>query len=536
MALDFSIFNRDASSGDQRLDEEYINWLVNEQAMDMVLHYEKLWSYYRNEMSEIAPLGDSSNQYSETTRPYRQRQEYGLPSRITGFNYSFYGGIMAGSEVRGISRKEVVIENDIAWRIDTMVDFLFGKGISISSRAVDHKRASQIQQILNAVFDANGGARYLQEMALLGSVYGFVDVILRWSEEFSRDSSVIWEDEKDANKSEQSAASTGQKLIDFQEVLERARQITLEAIEAPRSLPVLDENNYHKINFYIQHYRQQHNELDEGCGFVTTTNRRGHQIRRQKHSSNLEIIGPHYWQRYKDQELTETGRNPLGVLPVVHIQNMPLPLHYEGQSDAEPLIPLQDELNTRLSDRASRITFQSFKMYLGKGIEGFEDRVVSPGRMWSTENPDATIEEFGGDGGNPSEESHINHVRESLDKASGVASIAAGILKGRIGNLTSAVALKVTLMGILAKTERKRRNYGQGISDICRLVLLALDKTGIYPNRPEEREIEIHWPSPLPENLMEKLQEANMKSQLGVPKEQILKELGYSVEDVSKRD
>jgi hypothetical protein len=166
-------------------------------------------------------------------------------------------------------------------------------------------------------------------------------------------------------------------------------------------------------------------------------------------------------------------------------------------------------------------------MYLGKGIEGFENRVVSPGRMWSTENPEASIEEFGGDPGSPSEECHIQHVREAMDKASGVASVAAGILKGRIGNLTSAVALKVTLMGVLAKTERKRKSYGKGIADICRLVLLAFDKTGIYPNRPDEREIEIHWQSPLPENLIEKLQEATLKQQLGIPQEQILKELGY---------
>ena len=52
--------------------------------------------------------------------------------------------------------------------------------------------------------------------------------------------------------------------------------------------------------------------------------------------------------------------------------------------------------------------------------------------------------------------------------------------------------------------------------------------SGVYPNQPEEREIEIHWPSPLPENLMEKLQEAKLKKELGVPKEQVLKELGYT--------
>lgn len=518
MAFDFSIFDSDASGVGQRLDEEFVTYLVNEYAMDAILQYEKLRRYYCNEMYETGSSGYSINQVSETARPYRQGQEYGLPSRITGVNHSFYGGIMTGNVSEGVARKEVVIENDISWRIDTMVDFLFGKSINITSHAPDEGRAKEIGQILKAVFDVNGGATYLQELSLLGSIYGFVDVILRWSEEFPTNS--VGFDKLLSG----SAAAEPRQLC---EVLAKARQITLEAIEAPRSLPILDENNYRKMNFYIQHYRQQHNELDKGNDFIATVNRHGRGVSRQRETHNVEIIGSNHWQRYQDGQLVGEGVNPLGVVPVVHIQNMPLPLCYEGQSDVEPLIPLQDELNTRLSDRASRITFQSFKMYLGKGIEGFENRVVSPGRMWSTENPEASIEEFGGDPGSPSEECHIQHVREALDKASGVASVAAGILKGRIGNLTSAVALKVTLMGVLAKTERKRKSYGKGIADICRLVLLALDKTGVYPNQPDEREIEIHWQSPLPENLIEKLQEATLKQQLGIPQEQILKELGY---------
>jgi len=310
-------------------------------------------------------------------------------------------------------------------------------------------------------------------------------------------------------------------------VLERAQDLTFEAIDAPRSLPILDEQDYRTIRYYVQSYRRLHNRLEDRESLVKTENRFGRTVSRQKETHNVEIIGREVWQRYEDMELTEEGRNPLGVIPVVHIQNMPLPLHYEGQSDVEPLISLQDELNTRLSDRANRITFQSFKMYLGKGIEGFEDRVVSPGRMWSTENEKASIEEFGGDPGSPSEEEHLKQIREALDKASGVASIAAGILKGRIGNLTSAVALKMTLMGVLAKTERKRITYGRGIREMCGLVLLALDRLGVYPNGPEEREVEVNWPSPLPENVSEKLEEALMKKEVGVPQEQILRELGY---------
>lgn len=133
----------------------------------------------------------------------------------------------------------------------------------------------------------------------------------------------------------------------------------------------------------------------------------------------------------------------LGVVPVVHIQNIAQPYYYEGLSEVEQLISLQDELNTRLSDRASRITFQSFKMYLAKGLEGFEDKPVSPGRMWCTDNENATIEQFGGDSASPSENIHISEIREAMDKISGVTPVVAGVLKNKLGNLTSGVALKI---------------------------------------------------------------------------------------------
>jgi len=218
---------------------------------------------------------------------------------------------------------------------------------------------------------------------------------------------------------------------------------------------------------------------------------------------------------------------PWGFLPVVHIQNIAQPYFYEGHSDVEPLIPLQDELNTRLSDRANRITFQSFKMYLGKGIEGFEDKPISPGRMWYTDNPEASIEEFGGDEATPSEGLHIAEIREAMDKVSSVTPLVAGVLKNKLGNLTSAVALRLTLMGMLSKNERKKFTYSDGVKKICRMVLTMLDTAGIYKTGTGEREVDVIFPSPLPENMNEKLEEAQMKKELGVPTEQVLRELGY---------
>ena len=491
MKFDFGIFGGE-------LDESYVEWLIGSEYLGRAVRFEKLWNYYDNPTS--AMVADNS---SSSARTYQQWQEYGLPMRITGLRRSFYSGAESGEQVGQISRKEVVIENDIAWRVDTIVDFLFGRKFTITSRAEDVDKGKKIERVLNAVFSANGGMQFFQQLALMGSIYGFADVIVRCDDLFAKVGQV--------------------KSLD-----DCVDKIVLEIIEPVRSLPVLNEDNYRKIEFYVQHYYKQHNDMAaSSSGGITTVNLEGNASGSPRESRCVEVISPEYWQRYEDGDLIAQGRNILGCVPVVHIQNLPVPYHYEGKSDVEPLVPLQDELNTRLSDRASRITMQSFKMYLAKGVSNFDQMEVSPGTMWSTENPSAEIEEFGGDYSCPSEAEHIDQVRDAMEKSSGVAAIAAGMLKGRIGNLTSAVALKITLMGILAKNQRKRMCYGKGISDMAKLILHALDKAGVFETDPSEREIDIHWPNPLPENVTEILQEAKLKMELGVEKEQVLKEIGY---------
>src|SRR5690606_29112584 len=122
------------------------------------------WAYYNNPLRPVSPADAAAD------RPYRMAQEWGLPGRITGS--------LAGAEpslyapVDGVQRKQVVIENDIGWRIDAMVDRLFGTPLAITAERED------ITQLLQAVFHHNGGVTFLQQLALLGAVHGFADVIV----------------------------------------------------------------------------------------------------------------------------------------------------------------------------------------------------------------------------------------------------------------------------------------------------------------------------------------------------------------------
>ena len=87
-------------------------------------------------------------------------------------------------------------------------------------------------------------------------------------------------------------------------------------------------------------------------------------------------------------------------------------------------------------------------------------------------------------------------------------------------------------MGALSKTERKKTTYGNGIKNICNMILKILDKAQIYHTSPQDRIVDIIFPNPLPENIMEKLKESKIKKELGISKEIILKELGY--EDIQE--
>ncbi len=466
----------------------------------------RMWRYYRNEV-----VGEGSG--GGRGGALEVAQEDGLPDRLRRVP------VEAGLAGAGGTRREIVIENDIAWRVHTLVDFMFGKPVVLQSCASDPGRAGLIERLLRRVFEVNGGVRFFQDLALLGAVYGYVDVLLRVD---------------GAGLASGCGGGRGAGGVNEAGVVGAADRFVLETIDAPRAIPVLDPDDYRRLDGYIVNYRKTLNELDHG-GFLDRVRQRvlgggasGLGRRRVEFTELWTAEGQSVQTGAVGQrEVVESSVNRLGVIPVVHIQNLPQPFFYEGLSDVEPLIALQNELNTRLSDRANRVTFQAFKMYLGKGIERFTDRVVGPGQMWGTDNPAATIEEFGGDERSPSEEAHINEVREAMDKTSGVTPLAAGVLRNRIGNLTSENALRVTMMGLLAKTERKRVTYGAGIGRMCELILRAADVYGLFATSVEERRVRLDWPSPLPADETQRLKDAKLKVGLGVPRAQVLEELGY---------
>jgi len=535
---------------DAAVSADYLTYLVDRRWPDVQARHNRLWNYFRNPL--VPAVGAVGGALNINSRPYVQAQEVGLPARITGMSHSQTGS----QPMTDVQRKEVVIENDIAWRVNTMVDFLFGRAVTIRSLAGRPDQAAAINSVVSAMFAANGGIAFFQELALLGAVYGFVDIALRVPADqpvgrfsrLSRPSVVPATDPSsaqvagrpdlngkgdDEQPNQQAAADSGRteggptRPNMLARAIAMAQALQLETVEAPRVLPVLDDNDYHRTRLWVQKYYRQSTHISAAKHPLLRWGRAGRSAGSPAAVEVVEIISPAWWQRYEDRHLTAEGPNPLGQLPIVHVVNSSLPGCYDGLSEIEQLIPLQDELNTRLSDRANRVTYQSFKMYLGKGIDDFLDRPVGPGQMWATHNLDASIEEFGSDTGSPSEDAHIEQVRQAMDKVSGVTPLAAGLVRGNVGNLTSGTALRVVLSGLLARTDKKRLSFGEGLKQIVSLALAWLDHVGALRTSPADRQVAIDWPDPIPADQSVQLQNARIKAELGVPVERILAELGY---------
>lgn len=488
-------------SGNAQRRWELVRSLIDTHENEALPRLEQLWAYYRNPLELV---GRSGLAVGGRQGWYRMAQERGLPARVTGTSVD---GV---SEPR--NRREVVIENDIGWRVGTMVDFMFGSPVRIESLDdEDQGKKDLIEGVLERVWERSGGISLMQDIATLGHVYGYVDLLVRVDEDRLIGSGI--------------------------ETVHEA--FSIEPIEPRRGVPIVSDADYRELDGYAIHFERELNQIQESSSKNTIRNRFGRFVGagngsvERKRSTVTEVITEDGWEVFEDGERVSRGTRSVlsSVVPVVHIQNMSQPFVYSGLGEVEGLIPLQDELNTRLSDRANRVTLQSFKMYLARGIEGFDGSGVGPGTVWSTDNPEASIVGFGGDASSPSEDAHIAEIREAMDKISGVPPLAGGVVKAKLGNLSSANALRVTLMGLIAKTMRKRVTYGRGIERVCSLVLRAIDEAGVMRIWDSERGVRVVWGVLGPIGEEESLDAGRAKIELGASEEQVLGELGLDQAD-----
>ncbi len=478
-----------------------------------------------------------ANKVSGDGRSYVTGQEIGLPARITGItDFTAFGGdkiVIAPISTDAkkpdlpMKRKEPLTQNEIGWRVDTVVEALYGElpggrpfKIVSKMREDNETLADEIEGLLDLVFEAQDEPSWLEAFARRGGVQGYVDVVIRLDEDVA-----VTVDAEDGERVEP------KKKMDPDEFAESLQLY----IPEPREIaPLTDPKDCTKLGGYILQYE---------TNVFPTTPKAGSTTSSDGVVRWMEVYVPGKIRIYKSDPTVESGKwlqdgedvvVPESRIPVVHHQHVRDARRYEGRGEVEPLMPSQDEINTRFSDRGRGVTYGSNPPWLGKGILNFHKQAMAPDLMIEAINEDGSIERIASDANDEGQNRHIEDLFDGLDKISKIPPIAAGLIKDSIGNLTSSTALRTVLRGFLGKIARIRKGHNKTVPEICDLILTYANDLGVLTTKPEERKTTIEWGDVVEMSSTERLDEALKKKGIGVPNSQLLEEIGYTEEKIGE--
>lgn len=255
-------------------------------------------------------------------------------------------------------------------------------------------------------------------------------------------------------------------------------------------------------------------------------------------------------EEYVNDELIDSRPNPLGVIPIVHIPNLPVSGSPWGLSDIMPIIPLNREFNEKALEVSDIINYHAAPITVVIGAKAAQLE-KGPRKTWTlpkdakVENLESLVEMQG-------PLAYLELIKRSMHELTGVPESALG-QQQPISN-TSGVALHIQYQPLMNRWKQKKIQYSAGLQQINELILLTLaqkepevfqynpaespqpqegEVITLDPADPNTYETSVHWPSPLPVDLLVKLNEGMMKMQLGVEsKKGLLRDIGEEFPDL----
>lgn len=182
------------------------------------------------------------------------------------------------------------------------------------------------------------------------------------------------------------------------------------------------------------------------------------------------------WEEWEGDNLINQGPNPYGVIPIVHIRNIDLLVSHFGVSDIEDVIPLNKEINLKMSDNSEIIDYHSAPVTLVYGAK-VNQLERGANKIWGNLPPNARVENLQLQGDLQASVNHIASLKEAMFEIGGIPVSALG--GSRPISNTSGVALQIEYMPLLEKIGLKRISYGSGLRKACRIILLMGVRHGL---------------------------------------------------------
>jgi hypothetical protein len=259
-----------------------------------------------------------------------------------------------------------------------------------------------------------------------------------------------------------------------------------------------------------------------------------------------EILTDDIIEEYINDELIDSRPNPMGLIPVVHIPNIPVSGSPWGLSDAHDIITINRSYNEISTDIADIINYHAAPVTV---IVGAKASNLEKGakKVWGGLPKDAQVFNLeGGGSGIQGALQYLEMLKRSMHEMMNIPETALG-QSNPISN-TSGVALAIQFQPLMNRWSQKSAQYGKGLEQINELVLLTLavkepesftwnpDVDGalaagqaqqLDPNDPITYLTFTHFPPPLPLDKIVLLNELQQKMSMGLEsKEGALRALG----------
>jgi hypothetical protein len=225
-----------------------------------------------------------------------------------------------------------------------------------------------------------------------------------------------------------------------------------------------------------------------------------------------EEITNHTIDIYLDDKLVETKTNPLGVVYVVRVKNLPVANESLGKSDLQDIIPLNKEFNEKTTDVSDIINYHASPVTL---VYGAKTNNLEKGarKIWGGLPKDAKVENLELKSDLRASMDYIQLIKNSMFEVASMPEDALGA-KTNVSN-TSGIALHIKNQPLIDTNNTKKLTYGEGIEEINRLILRYadimefddFDYNGFRALKPKHKwKTDIEFANPLPKDELIQMQ------------------------------
>lgn len=270
------------------------------------------------------------------------------------------------------------------------------------------------------------------------------------------------------------------------------------------------------------------------------------------------VYGPDVITRWRTEQYVVTGSttydvptggytqvesidNPLGVVPVVALVNRPRMLTPNGESEMTDVLGLTDAVSKIATDMLVTSEFAAAprRWMTGVDLGGTQTEAdatdaqvqqfyaqAPASKLWVVASDSAKFGQF--------PEATLSGFVAAIDTLTQQAAAVSGLPPAYLGihgsEVASADAIRSSEATLVSKARRRMRAFGGAWEDVMRLAVLVRD--GVQ--RPGMESLETVWRDPETRTVAQAADAAVKKLSVGVSREQILEDLGYSPVQITR--